>query len=127
MKSIIVVDDDQNIRQTIIDILFFEDLIGEPFSSAEGVLDRIKLGDVGLVITDLNMPGLDGIELISAIKETLSKPYCNTPVIMLTGAGADSREAEAIAKGASACMGKPFDIDDFIKLVRKSLEGESSS
>ena len=63
MKSIIVVDDDRNIRQTIIDILFFEDLVGEPFSSAEGVLDRLKLGDVGLVITDLNMPGLDGIQM----------------------------------------------------------------
>jgi two-component system C4-dicarboxylate transport response regulator DctD len=126
VKSIIVVDDDLNIRQTIIDILCFEDMVGEPFSSADGVLARISQGDIGLVITDLNMPGLDGIELISAIKNTLDKPFCNVPVIMLTGAGYDSRSAEALEKGASGCLGKPFDIDEFLNLVRATLEGESS-
>ena len=124
MKSIIVVDDDKNIRQTIIDILSFEELVAEGFSSADGVVDRLKKGDIGLVITDLNMPGLNGIDLIVAIK-TLSEPYCNTPIIMLSGAGVDSREDEAIAKGAMGCMGKPFDIDDFLQLVSIAFEGDA--
>lgn len=126
MESIIVVDDDRNIRQTIIDILSFEDMVAEPFSSAEGVLARIVQGGIGLVITDLNMPGMDGIELISSIKNTLDAPFCNTPVIMLTGAGHDSRANEALEKGACGCLGKPFDIDEFLDLVRGTLEGESS-
>ena len=66
-----------------------------------------------------------GIELIASIKQTLEEPYCLTPIILLTGAGAESRAEEAIEKGAVACMDKPFDIDEFLGMVRSIFNGES--
>ena len=127
MKSIIVVDDDKNIRQTVLDILSFEDLSGEPFSSAEGVLERLAQGDVGLVITDLNMPGKDGIELISDIRTSQSESFRDVPIILLTGAGYESRSAEALSKGATLCLGKPFDIGDFLDNVFAALGRKPSA
>ena len=118
---VLVVDDDQNIRDTIVDILELEGYAAEAFSSAVGVVQRLEAGDISLVVTDLNMPDVDGIELIERIRATDAPRWANVPVILLTGAGFEERATEALERGATACFAKPFNIDDFIEAVTAAV------
>lgn len=121
MKTVIVVDDDNNIRDTIVDILTLEGYSAEGFPSAKGVLERLGKLDVSLVVTDLNMPDIDGMELLKSIVETNDKAVHDVPVILLTGAGFEERGAEALQLGAFACFAKPFNIDEFIESVVSAI------
>ena len=127
MNTVIVVDDDDNIRETIVDILQLEGFSTEGFSSADGVLTRLLEGDVSLVVTDLNMPDIDGMELLESIGKSIDRgDMKRVPVILLTGAGFEERAKEALQLGAVDCFAKPFDIDDFVKSVKCNI-GDSSS
>lgn len=117
MTTVIVVDDDANMRDTIVDILTMEGYPVEAFASARDVTARVGVGDVGLVVTDLNMPDLDGMGLIDQIRAAGHR----VPVVMLTGAGFEHRAEDALARGATACFAKPFDIDAFLRVVEKVL------
>ena len=121
MKTVIVVDDDNNIRETIVDILNLEGYSAEGFPGANGVLDRLEKDDVSLVVTDLNMPDIDGMELLQSVVEKGKSTSRSIPVILLTGAGFEERGAEALQLGAFACFAKPFDIDEFIESVVKAI------
>ena len=121
MKTVIVVDDDNNIRDTIVDILNLEGYCAEGFPGAQGVLDRLNKDNVSLVVTDLNMPDIDGMELLQSVVELAKTKNRQLPVILLTGAGFEERGAEALKLGAFACFAKPFDIDEFIESVVKAI------
>ena len=117
MKTVVVVDDDENMRDTVADILAMEGYDVHRFSQASEVLPWVEGRSVDLVVTDLNMPDMDGVQLLAALR----KAGGHIPVIVLTGAGFEHRAEDVLARGAHACFAKPFDIDVFLNAVSEVL------
>ncbi|MDO6441139.1 sigma-54 dependent transcriptional regulator [Marinobacter sp. 2_MG-2023] len=116
--SVIFVDDDPHICKAIAQALTLEDLPVRCFESAEAGLETINPEYNGVVLCDYNMPGMDGLELLSAV-QALDKTI---PVIILTGQGDISTAVSAMQKGAYDFIEKPFNHDELIELLRHALE-----
>jgi len=119
-KKLLIVDDEETLTFTL-----YQAFIKAPFecevvtaSSGEEALGRIEDASFDLVITDLAMPGIDGLELLNSIK--LHSP--KTRVIIITGFGSDEREEKAYEMGADQYIEKPFDIHELRESVFKLLE-----
>ena len=115
---LLVVDDEKNIREGLAAGL---ELAGhEVVTAADGNegLKRFLKGDIDLVISDLKMPGLSGIELLAKIEEEIQ----GTPVILLTGHGTVETAVEAMRLGAWDFLTKPVNIDHLSLLVKQALD-----
>jgi len=116
--SVIFIDDDPHIRQAIAQALTLEDLPVRCFEGAESGLKAITPEYNGVVLCDYNMPGMDGLEMLSAV-QALDKTI---PVIILTGQGDISTAVTAMQQGAYDFIEKPFNHDELIELLRHALE-----
>jgi two-component system chemotaxis response regulator CheY len=118
-KTILIVDDSASIRQVVGIALKgagYEVLEACDGKDALGKLDGRK---IHLIISDVNMPNLDGIGFLKAAKE---KPaYKFTPVIMLTTEGSDAKKLEGQAAGAKAWVVKPFQPAQMLNAVSKLI------
>lgn len=116
-KKIMVVDDSNAIRQSLSFTL--KSAGYEVVEAANGVdaLNLMKQHTVGLFISDVNMPEMDGITLLKKIKE--DKDYNHTPVIMLTTESSGEMINEGKSAGAKAWMIKPFTPDQLLDAVKK--------
>lgn len=106
ISRVLVVDDDPNLTDLLVDTL---SVIGyEPYSagSAQEALKVLSSMHIDLVISDINMPGMSGIELLQEIK----KKNRRLPVMLITGIGSDGIKAQAYSKGADGFLAKPFRI-----------------
>lgn len=113
-KRILVVDDEELIREVIAKKV--ETSLGyEAIEASNGkeALQRIEESPPDLIITDLRMPEMDGLQLLSEIRAQ----HRTTPVIILTGYGSMEDAMAAIRLGASSFLRKPFDINEVIALV----------
>lgn len=118
MYSIILVDDETQVRQTIISRIPWDSLGFEIIGEAENGLEAIdlineKLPD--LVITDIRMPYLDGLELIKAIKE--ANPAIS--VVILSGHDEFSYAKKAISLGVDEYVLKPINRDEIVELMKR--------
>lgn len=116
--NILVVDDDEIVREVITTLLIGE---GYAVRSAKDGLDAIKIlktEDINLVITDLRMPGADGIEVL---KEAV-KMNPDRAVIILTAYGTLDTALKAIREGAYDYMTKPFKMEEMIIRVNNAYE-----
>ena len=116
-KTILVVDDSISIRQVV-----GMTLKGAGFNVVEAVDGKDALskctGDkIHLVISDVNMPNMDGITFVTELKKLAA--YRFTPVIMLTTESEDGKKREGQAAGARAWMVKPFKSDQLLSAVQK--------
>jgi two-component system chemotaxis response regulator CheY len=85
----------------------------------QDALDKLKGTTVDLVITDLNMPVMDGITLIASLRKQPAMK--NKPILMLTTEGLATRKEEGKAAGATGWIVKPFDPDKLLETVAKVL------
>ena len=119
MPSILTVDDSASIRQTIKIALTSE---GYTLSEAVDGADGLKKADAGafdLIVTDLNMPIMDGLTMI---RELRKKPaYSGVPILFLTTESDANMKAQAKAAGATGWLTKPFVPDQLVKVVNKVL------
>jgi two-component system chemotaxis response regulator CheY len=119
-KVILIVDDSASIRQVVGMALRGA---GYTVVEAEDGSDALKKLDgqkINLVISDVNMPNMDGI---SFVKEMKQKPnYKFTPVIMLTTEGADDKKREGQAAGAKAWIVKPFRPEQMLQAVAMLIQ-----
>jgi len=116
-KKIMVVDDSNAIRQSLVFTL--KSAGYEVVEAANGV-DALKLmreHTIGLFISDVNMPEMDGITLLKKIKD--DKEYKHAPVIMLTTEASGDMINEGKEAGAKAWMIKPFQPDQLLDAVKK--------
>jgi two-component system chemotaxis response regulator CheY len=116
-KTIMIVDDSISLRQ-VVGIA----LKGAGYDVLEGcdgmdALSKLKGQKVHLIISDLNMPNLDGIGFLKKVKESPS--YKFTPVLMLTTESQDEKKREGQAAGARAWMVKPFRPEQLLAAVQK--------
>jgi two-component system chemotaxis response regulator CheY len=88
-------------------------------------LERMTLTPIDLMILDLNMPEMHGIEVLQFVRA--HNTYCRLPVIVLTTRGDETSRSEATASGATDYMTKPFQAHELLELVRNLLpENEKS-
>jgi two-component system, chemotaxis family, chemotaxis protein CheY len=86
-------------------------------------LDQLSRSHCDLVITDMNMPRMDGMELIQAIRRDYSSVY----VIMITAFGTPDTEKQALRMGANDYLAKPFDFEELERRVRMFFESRATS
>ncbi len=115
-KSILVIEDDTEVRSMLEDYLTY--LNYEVFTAEDGLegLKKIKSGSYDLVITDIAMPYVSGIGIISILKEE----HPEIPVMAMTGYGYHAEEL-ANEKNANAIVSKPFDIQEIKQLIEDLL------
>src|SRR5688572_10171383 len=113
--KILVADDEQNLRRVLTALLRREG--HDVVQAANGVEAIDRLADVDVVITDLRMPGADGMEVL----RTASKNHPHLPVIMITAYGSVGQAVEAIKAGAFDYIEKPFEQDQIRAIVDKAV------
>ncbi|GMR07907.1 MAG: two-component system response regulator NtrC [Gammaproteobacteria bacterium] len=118
MESIWVIDDDRSIRWVLEKALANADMDVTCFEDATGVLEKAQAGVPDAIITDIRMPGVDGLELLSQLRET----HPELPVIIMTAHSDLDSAVAAYEGGAFEYLPKPFDVDDAVELVRRAVE-----
>ncbi|RUM51267.1 MAG: sigma-54-dependent Fis family transcriptional regulator [Marinomonas sp.] len=118
LDRVILIDDEQSVRMAISQTLELEDFDVMEFASAQGVADKIAIDWPGVIVSDINLPGMSGLELFEQVK----KIDPEIPFILITGHGDISMAVTAIRDGAYDFIEKPFSNDDFIEVVRRASE-----
>ncbi|GAB6037265.1 response regulator [Fundidesulfovibrio butyratiphilus] len=118
MKKIklLLVDDEENFVNTLSERMKMRDVPTKVVYSGEEALTVVKGEEPDVMVLDLRMPGIDGMEVLRKVKATNPK----VQVIILTGHGTDLDEAEARKLGAFHYHKKPIDIDELLGTVKKA-------
>jgi len=117
METILVVDDEKNYLLVLSAVLEDEDYEVLTAQGGREALDIQKSSDLDLILTDMKMPAMDGIELLEKIKAMDQ----DLPVIMMTAHGTIDKAVEAMQKGAYSYILKPFDNERLILYVKKAV------
>lgn len=115
-KQILIADDEPNLRRVLSAQLIKDGYDVEAVPSGTEALKALRENHVDVVVTDLRMPGIDGMELLKHV--ALEHP--GVPVIMITAHGTVDTAVEALKLGAFDYVTKPFDKDEFRSVVRKA-------
>jgi two-component system C4-dicarboxylate transport response regulator DctD len=110
---VLVVDDDADLRASTVQALEIAGATVQDLSSAERALDYISYGFPGVVLTDIRMPGMDGLTLMGHIHEIDRE----IPVILMTGHGDVQLAVRAMHEGAHDFIEKPFSTSQMTELV----------
>lgn len=123
-KKILVIDDDLLVVKSIERYLRSRGYTIETAQSGKEALGRIEKLNFDLIISDIRMPEMDGIETLKRIRESgLRYNKESTPAIIITGyAGGDEVYRKAGELGIVECIYKPFELEEFIDVIRKTLE-----
>ena len=118
-KTILTVDDSASIRQMVAFTL--KNAGYEVVEAVDGVdgLDKARAGTVHLVLTDQNMPRMDGLTLIKTLRA--QPQYKSVPMLMLTTESSDAMKAQGRAAGATGWLVKPFDPQKLLDVVKKVI------
>ena len=118
-KTILAVDDSSSQRQMVAFSLKAAGYdVVEAVDGMDG-LEKAKLQSVDLVLTDQNMPRMDGLQLIALLRELPT--YAKTPILMLTTESSDEMKNKGRAAGANGWLVKPFDPQRLIEVVKKVI------
>ena len=118
-KSILAVDDSASIRQMVSFTLKSAGYeVTEAVDGMDG-LDKARAKSFNLILTDQNMPRMDGLTLIKSLRA--QPQYRSTPILMLTTESSDAMKAQGRAAGATGWLVKPFDPQKLIEVVKKVI------
>ena len=123
MSNILVVDDSPTMRRMVLASL--RELKGVVFDEASSGLEAIEhlaLSPVNLIILDLNMPDMHGLEVVRFVRQ--HSVYCNIPIIILTTRGDETSRSDALAVGATVYLTKPFLPNVLAAHARELLNGK---
>jgi DNA-binding NtrC family response regulator len=117
MKRILIVDDEEQCRTLLLEVLALYGYEVEIASNGEEALKLMEGTDYYIIITDYNMPGLSGTELVKIIKGMNKDSF-------IVGISADDVGEKFVSAGASFFMKKPININELIKLVENYTKGK---
>lgn len=120
MLDVLIVDDSAAIRKILQRVLKQAEIpIGNVYEAADGVeaIEALKKQTVGLIFSEINMPNMDGLELLSKVRA--EQAWQNVPVVMVSTEGTHAKVLEAVERGASGFVRKPFTADQ----IKKKLAG----
>jgi two-component system, NtrC family, nitrogen regulation response regulator NtrX len=118
MSRILVIDDERSIRNTLKDILEYEKYQVDLAENGPTGLEKIKNGEYDVVLCDIKMPGMDGLEVL----EKLAEQEYDSPVVMISGHGNIDTAVEAIKKGAFDFIEKPLDLNRLLITIRNAMD-----
>src|SRR3954467_3961533 len=121
MADILIIDDEKAIRKTLSEILSFEGYKIDEASDGEEGLKKFKEKTYDVVLCDIKMPKVDGIEFLQKAGE--KNP--DVPVIMISGHGNIDTAVEAVKKGAYDYISKPPDLNRLLITLRNAVEKQS--
>ncbi|WP_439106298.1 nitrogen regulation protein NR(I) [Congregibacter sp.] len=116
-RSVWIVDDDQSIRWVLEKALSQADIARECFADAESMLQRLEDDQPDVVISDIRMPGMDGLDLLKSIREH----HPDLPVIITTAHSDLDSAVASYQQGAFEYLPKPFDIDEVVAVTERAL------
>jgi DNA-binding NtrC family response regulator len=114
---VLVVDDEQLVRDLLVSYLTSLGFVVETAQDGVEGLEKYAQGDFDLVMTDLSMPNMDGIELVKQIRETDDEAV----ILMITGYPTIGTAVEAIKQGATDYITKPFTLDEVKIRIDKAI------
>jgi CheY-like chemotaxis protein len=117
MKKILVVDDEEMVRIVLKQILEQGGYACDIAGNGVEALKKLKADNFDLLITDINMPEMDGVELLAKTKEL----FPAMPVIFITAYGKDKVIMQAMRTGLTDYIEKPFRMDDVIKTLKQHV------
>jgi FixJ family two-component response regulator len=115
---VFIVDDDVSVRESLESLILFEGWKPETFASAQAFLLRKPAEIPSCLILDVELPGLNGLEL----QERIAADRSEMPIIFLTGHGDIPRTVRAMKAGAVEFLTKPFNYDVLLAAIRRALE-----
>jgi two-component system response regulator AtoC len=120
MRRVLVVDDEENLRHMLQILLRREGYEAVGASSVDAALVEIDRQAFDIIITDLRMPGRNGLELVDEVR----RRNLDTTVVVMTAYGSKEVAIEAMKRGAYDYLSKPFEADEVLLLLRKAEERE---
>ena len=118
-KTVLTVDDSASIRQMVAFTLKSSGYTVIEAEDGQVGLDKAKASKVDLILTDQNMPKMDGLTLIKTLRGL--PQYKATPILMLTTESSDAMKAQGKAAGATGWLVKPFDPQKLLEVVKKVI------
>jgi len=120
-KHILVIDDEQLVTESLKRLLKKQGYSVTIADNGIDAIEKVKIKESGfdLIVVDIRIPEMDGIEIIKKLREIMKKP---TPEIFITGYASDESLKQAQELNVADYIYKPFDIGEFLKLVQKNLE-----
>ena len=115
--TILVVDDDPDSRDILKRFLIPTEYKVETVKNGKEAVERLKCANFDLVLTDFEMPEMDGLALLSFVKSR----YPDIPVILVTGRASGKTKKEALEIGVESVLSKPFTRDQLLAIVSKAL------
>jgi DNA-binding NtrC family response regulator len=116
--KVLMVDDEEDFVQTLAERMKMRNLSPELALSGEQALQQVEEDVPDVMVLDLKMPGIDGMEVLRRVR----KAYPQVQVVILTGHGSEKDEAEARRLGAFAYLQKPVEMDKLIKTLRDAYK-----
>jgi two-component system nitrogen regulation response regulator GlnG len=118
ISTILIADDEESIRFVLEQALTADGHRVRCVSDGHAALDQLHVGEVDLALVDIKMPGVDGLELLSRIRNGAT----TTPIIIMTAQNTMANAIEAMKRGAYDYVTKPFDLDEVRALIQRALE-----
>lgn len=112
VSNVLIVDDSAAIRKILARVLQQTEVVsGSIFEASDGLqaLDILRQNSVSLVLSDINMPNMDGLEFLKQMRANTN--WASVPVVMITTEGSQAMVMEAVQAGASGYVRKPFTAD----------------
>jgi DNA-binding NtrC family response regulator len=114
---ILIIDDDENIRKVLVTILEDEGYSVDSVDTARKAIEKTKRNFYNLALIDVRLPDMEGIELLTKMKDTTPKMR----KIIITGYPTLQNAVEAVNKGADAYVMKPFDVEKVLRQIKEQL------
>ncbi len=118
--KVLMVDDEEDFITTLSERMKMRDVDSDVALDGEQALQRVQDDIPDVMVLDLKMPGIDGLEVLRRVR----KAYPQIPVVILTGHGSEKDEAEARRLGAFAYLQKPVDIEKLVQTLRKAYKSK---
>lgn len=123
MAKILVIDDERAIRNTLKEILGDEGHTVDVAEDGKKGMEKARQNEYDLIFSDVKMPEIDGIELLTALKQPADEnSYVDCPIVMVSGHGDIETAVEALKKGAYDFIEKPLDLNRLLITIKNALE-----
>jgi len=120
---ILVIDDEESIRKSLAAVLEEKGYLVDTAENGKEAIEKSKTRPYNLALVDIRLPDMDGVQLLTAIKETIPK----TIKIIITGYPSLENAIEAVNKGADAYIIKPFDMNKLIDMIKEHLKKQQEA
>ena len=121
MKKILIVDDEKNLRESLVELLESENFATAEAADGAAALEvlREKAADFAAILLDLRMPRVDGLEFLRIVRE---ENLSSAPVVVVSAFGDSTRMIEAMRRGAFDYITKPLDIEEILSVLNRAVE-----